>query len=572
MILSRQPARQGLILVHADYCLDYYLVAIVRAVIAGLSEQTGRYAAARPPSLAAGWSLTRRTPPSRLFGANGLRTGPDGRIYIAQVTGSQISALDVATGRLDTVSARGGEIIAPDDVAFGPHGDLYATEVMDGRVSRRNAAGRTQVLRDDVPSANGITFHRGRLFIGECREGGRLLELDLAGGAPHVLLENAPSPNAMEVGPDGLLYFPLMGANEIWRIDPEGGEPERVAGDLGVPDAVKFDSSGRIVSTQVHSGQVLRIDPRTGERAVLANLNPGLDNLTFVGERLFVSNFTGEITEILSGGESRPVLPGGLNWPLDLAVGADGNLYIADGTYFYVALADGTLQTAGMLFSPGYPGFLRGLAAAGPGEFVVTTSNGEVARYRPGSSESEVLADGFDQLYGVAVASPDSVVVAELGAGRVLSIRSGLVEVLASGLSNPVGVAITPHGTCLVTEAGAGRVTKLDGTSKTTFADGLQRPQGILVQNGLVYVLDAGAQQLIAFDLDGGTRRTIASELPVGAPPGVIPKPLLGMPPFSGPQGPFAGIAAGPDGTLYVSADAEGSVLALRQEEPSARG
>ena len=37
------------------------------------------------------------------------------------------------------------------------------------------------------------------------------------------------------------------------------------------------------------------------------------------------------------------------------------------------------------------------------------------------------------------------------------------------------------------------------------------------------------------------------------------------MPPFSGPQGPFAGIAAGPDGTLYVSADGEGSVLALRR-------
>jgi len=35
------------------------------------------------------------------------------------------------------------------------------------------------------------------------------------------------------------------------------------------------------------------------------------------------------------------------------------------------------------------------------------------------------------------------------------------------------------------------------------------------------------------------------------------------MPPFSGPQGPFAGIAAGPDGTLYLSADADGSVLAL---------
>ncbi len=69
---------------------------------------------------------------------------------------------------------------------------------------------------------------------------------------------------------------------------------------------------------------------------MLAQLNPGLDNLTFVGDRLFVSNFTGEITEILGGGETRTVLPGGLNWPLDLAVGDDGNLYVADGTYFYV--------------------------------------------------------------------------------------------------------------------------------------------------------------------------------------------------------------------------------------------
>ncbi len=531
----------------------------------------GRYPAARPPNLAEGWTLTRLTGPSRLFGANGLRTGPDGRVYIAQVTGSQISALDVDTGRLDTISAKGGEIVAPDDVAFDPEGNLYATEVMDGRVSMRDSAGRTRVLRDDVPSANGITFHQGRLFIGECREGGRLLELDRNGGAPRVLLQNVPSPNAMEVGPDGLLYFPVMGANEIWRIDPEGGVPERVAGDLGVPDAVKFDSDGYIVSTQVHSGQVLRIDPRSGDRTVLAALNPGLDNLTFVGERLFVSNFTGEITEILGAGETRTVLAGGLNWPLDLAVAADGNLYIADGTYFYVLLADGTLHTAGMLFTPGYPGFLRGVAPAGPGQFVVTTANGEVAYYRPEQNESEVLAEGFDQLYGVAVASSgafkDGIVVAELGAGRVLSIEQGRVRVLASGLSDPVGVAIAADGACLVSEAGAGRLLKLDGTGarSVTALDGLQRPQGVLVLDGQVYVVDAGAKELVSFDLESGARRTIAAELPVGAPPGVIPKPLRGMPPFSGPQGPFAGIAAGPDGTLYVSADADGSVVALRR-------
>jgi sugar lactone lactonase YvrE len=529
-----------------------------------ISTQPSRYPVSHPIEVAEDWQLERVTAPSRLFGANGLRTGPDGRIYIAQVTGSQISALDHRSRELVTASPKGGGIVAPDDVAFDASGNLYATEVMDGRVSVRDTSGRTRVLRDDVPSANGITFHHGRLFIGECREGGRLLEFDLAGGPPRVLLENVPSPNAMEVGPDGLLYFPVMGANEIWRVDPDGGEPQCVATDLGVPDAVKFDAQGYIVSTQVASGQVLRINPRSGEQRLLAQLNPGLDNCTFVGDQLFVSNFTGEITEISPDGTAQSVLAGGLNWPMDLAVGHDGHLYIADGTYFYVAMPDGSLRTAGMLFSPGYPGFVRGVVASGPGEFVVTTSGGQVSRYRPETSESDVLADGFDQLYGVAV-TPGGVVFAELGTGRVLALQSGDIEVLANDLREPVGVALDADGACLVAEAGAGRVVRVNGSRVDTVIADLRRPQGILVRAGVLYVVDAGAKELIAFDLTSHTRRAIASGLPVGPPPGVAPKPLRGMPPFSGPQGPFAGITAAADGTLYISADGDGSVLALRR-------
>lgn len=525
---------------------------------------TARYAAP-DPSAADGWQLRRLTAPSRLFGANGLRTGPDGRVYVAQVTGSQISALDLASGELETVSARGGDIIAPDDVAFGDDGTLFATEVMDGRVSARDTAGRTRVLRDDLPCANGITVHRGRLFVGECRDGGRLMELPLDGGAPRILLENLPSPNAMEVGPDGLLYYPLMTANEIWRVDPDGGEPQRVAADLGVPDAVKFDPDGFIVSTQVASGQVLRIDPRSGEKTVLVQLNPGLDNLTFVGDRLFASNFTGEITEILAGGQTSTLLPGGLNWPLDLTV-ADGRLYVADGTYFYEVGADGVLQTVGMLFSPGYPGFLRGVTAVGAAEFVVTTSGGQVARYRPADGETDFLATDFDQLYGVDVDGDGTIVFAELGTGRLLALRSGAVETLASGLREPVGVAIDADGAPLVAESGAGRVVRVGPGGVDTVVDGLQRPQGLHVRGERLYIVDAGAGELVEFDLatePSRARTTIAAGLPVGPPPGVEPKPLKGMPPFSGPQGPFAGVTSGPDGTLYVSADGDGSVLAV---------
>ena len=535
-------------------------------VPATASHPPSRYIAT-DPTVADGWRLERLTTPSRLFGANGLRTGPDGRVYVAQVTGSQISAVNLASSDVEAVSPKGSEIIAPDDVAFDSSGNLYATEVMDGRVSVRDADGAARVLRDDLPCANGITVYQDRLFINECRDGGRLMELDRATGAARILLEDLASPNAMEVGPDGMLYYPLMTANEIWRIDPDPNkhsEPQRVTGDLGVPDAVKFDAQGYLVSTQVASGQVLRIDPRTGDKTLLAQLNPGLDNLTFVGDRLFVSNFTGEITEILASGETRTALPGGLNWPLDLVVGDDGKLYVADGTYFYTVGIDGVLETVGMLFTPGYPGFLRGLAPTGAGAFVVATSGGQIARYRPGDGETDYLADGFDQLYGVAIGPGDSIVFAELGTGSVHALRSGNVELLASGLQDPVGVTFGSDGVPLVAESGAGRVVRLTGSTETV-VDGLQRPQGIHVRDGQLYIVDAGAKEIVAVDLASGERHTVASGLPIGPPPGVNPKPLKGMPPFSGPQGPFAGITSGSDGSLYVSADGDGSVLALRR-------
>ncbi len=523
-----------------------------------------RYRTTTPFTLADGVSVERLTPPSRLFGANGLRTGPDNRIYIAQVAGSQISALDVRTGALETISAKGGDIVAPDDIAFDPAGNLIATEYMDARVSVRGADGSSRVLRDDLPGANGITVHNGRLFVNECRIGGRLMELPLDGGAPVVLQDNLPMPNAMEVGPDGLLYYPVMGTNDIWRIDPDGGTPERVVGDLAGPDSVKFDAAGFIVSTQAGSGQVLRIDPRTGNRELLAQLAPGLDNCTFVDGRLFVSSFDGQINEVLGGGESRSILPGGLLWPLDLTVAPDGTLYVADGTFFY-EFRDGKLAVVASLFSLNTPGYLRGVTATGVAEFVGSTSLGQVVTYRHGPEpETTIIADGFDQLYGIAVAADGTIVTADAGAGKVASIRGGQTEVLASGLQRPIGVAFGPDNAVLVSESGAGRIVAAGTGGVDTVVDGLETPHGILVRGDQLLIVDVGLKALIAVDLVTKARQTLAAELPLGVPEGVTAKPLKGTPPFSGPMGPFAGITAGPDGTVYVSADAEGSVLAVR--------
>ena len=529
-----------------------------------MASLQGRYAGS-PAQVAGGWRLERLTPPSRLFGANGLTTGVDGRIYVAQVSGSQVSAIDVDSGAIETISAMGSDIVAPDDLVFDEQGNLYLTEITESRVCMRTPDGRVRVIQGDMPVANPITWHQGRLFAGECRIGARIMELDLQGGAPRVIAENVPMANAFQVGPDGKLYFPVMGTNEIWRVDLAGGPPEVVAGDLGVPDSVKFDSKGRIVTTQVASGQVLRLDLVSGTREVLADLGPGLDNVTFIGDRIFVSSIPGEITEILAPGKIRPIVPRSLQWPLGLAVGADGAIFVADGAFGYTLRPGGALDRAGMIFYPGCPGYMRGVVAgAQPGEWIITTGLGGVARYRPAAGESEFLDNGYDQLMGVDVAPGGAVVFAEYGTGRVLSAKNGAVEELATGLDKPMGVAVAPDGACYVAEAGAGRVVKLADGKAEPVLEGLGRPEGLAISGGRLVTVDTLTKQLIACDLSGAGRETLVSGLAVGAPQGVNPKFLGPIGDMAGPMINFSDVTAGPDGTLYVSADAEGSVLAIR--------
>ncbi|MCK5789485.1 MAG: SMP-30/gluconolactonase/LRE family protein [Ketobacter sp.] len=527
-----------------------------------MASYAGRYAYSGAAQVAAGWTLKRVTQPSRLFGANGIRTGPDGRIYVAQVSGSQISAIDLNGGGIETISPKGGAIIAPDDLVFDAQGNIFATEITAGRVSMLTANGQSQVVCGNLPCANPITLYQGRLFAGECRPDGRIMELDLHGGTPRIILENVPLPNAMEVGPDGNLYIPIMGTNEIWRVDLNGGSPEVVARDLGVPDAVKFDADGFIVSTQVASGQVLRIDPRTGERTILATIAPGLDNLTFVNDRLFVSSISGQINEVLSDGTIKSLVPDGLNWPLGLATDSNGLLFVADGGFTYWLQPGGELQPAGMLFTPGFPGYTRGVTSIGSGDYIVTTANGQVAHWSPAKQEHQVLAEGYDQLYGIAVSSTGVAVFAEKGTGCIHSVHTGLTETLARDLQGPCGVCFSEDH-CLVSEEDAGRVVRLTQGGVDTVLDDLQKPQGILVRDNMLYVVDTGAKELIQFDMVSNSRQVIATDLPVGAPPGVVPKFLDAIGVLSGPMGPFADITGGKNGVLYVSADAEGSVLEI---------
>src|SRR3546814_5451715 len=101
-------------------------------------------------------------------------------------------------------------------------------------------------------------------------------------------------------------------------------------------------------------------------------------------------------SDVCSSDLTRDLVPDGFNWPLGLAVDADGLIFVADGPFSYTLRPGARRELAGMLFTQGYPGYARGVAAAGPGEFVVATAMGVIARYWPAQQKSEVIISGLE--------------------------------------------------------------------------------------------------------------------------------------------------------------------------------
>jgi sugar lactone lactonase YvrE len=496
-----------------------------------------------------------------------MRLGPDGRLYVAQAFGSQISAIDITNGAVSVVSPHGGSIVAPDDLAFDSRGILYATEVMSERVCARSANGDVRIIADGVVGANGVTIHQDRIFMDECRPGGRMWELYADGRAPRLIADDLPLPNALFLGPDNNIYFPVIGANAIWRVSADGGRPEPFVTDLGLPTAVKINSKGEVMSTQGRTGEILKFDIQSRTRKVHAKVRPGIDNFALTADdRVFVSHFTdGGVCEIMPDGSERRLVEPGFCGPAGIAIATDGVLYASDGISMAAVDSDGSQRRVGMLFDGSFPGFVRGLSAGAEGNLIVTTANGGVATYHPVSHKIVEHATGLNELYGVAAGPGGSVVVAEGGAGRLLVIDGAEIKVAARGLSRPTGLAVASDGSCYVAESGKGSVSHINGGVSEVMG-GLDKPHGVLLSGDDLYVVDAGTHELVSFSLKTRKRTTIAFNLPVGSPPGVVPHVLAGIPGLlPGPITAFSGITQGRDGTIFVAADGEGTILAFRR-------
>ncbi|MFN0091867.1 MAG: SMP-30/gluconolactonase/LRE family protein [Acidimicrobiales bacterium] len=504
------------------------------------------------PKAGAGWSFEPLTPPSRLWGANGIVWGAGSQLMVTQVFGSQTTAIDVDTGEHRPFAPQGGGISMPDDGVFGADGSFYATEPMNNTVSVKNPDGSYRTLRDDLPGVNGITMDpaRRRLFADEFRPGGRLLELDPSGeAAPRVLLDELNGPNALAVGPDGAIYFPQVIANEIWRYDLETGQSRLAFADLASPTAVKFDSQGRLLTSEARVGRLTRIDLATGVRETVAQVAPGIDNLAVGdGDRLFLSHFTdGQVAEV-TGGRTRVLSEGGLCGPYGVAVRADGSFLVADGLSVAEIAPDGSVRRLLTLLAD-----LPSMAIAVgelDGRVAVLVERGQLFLFGPDRERTSPVGR-LRHPTSLAPGGDGVLLLVESGEGRVLRVdASGVIGEAATGLNRPHSAALGADGVLWVTEPDA--VVGLRGGEVVSRVGGFDGLQGIAVgADGTVVVAEPAGRRLVAIDPASGAADTIVSDAPIG-------------PPVTGARLPMSSVPVTASGRGFVvGANGEGSLRRL---------
>lgn len=171
------------------------------------------------------------------------------------------------------------------------------------------------------------------------------------------------------------------------------------------------------------------------------------------------------------GGQADEAL---LDFPEDVAVDANGNMYIAD-TYndaVRKVATDGTISTlagGGYGFSDGTGtdasfALPRGIATdANDNVYVADTSNNAIRKITPAGVVTTLLNSGLSAPYGIAIAGT-TLFILDNGSNSLKSmpLSGGVVTTVATGLNDPRKIAVTDDGTkAYIADSGSHRVLQI---------------------------------------------------------------------------------------------------------------
>ena len=267
---------------------------------------------------------------ARLNSPNGVALDRVGNLYIADTISHRIRRVD-ASGTITTVAGTGtsgysgdggpaveAQLNCPSDVAVDRSGNLYIADRANARIRRVDSSGNIQTVA-----------HTRRA---RCADGGPAVAVDRAG---NLFVADYDDHRIKRVDPSGTLTT-IAGVGERGYGGDNG---PAIHAQLNWPNGVAVDDIGNLFIADSGNDRIRRVDPQ------------GVIN-TVAG--IGVGGF---------GGDGGAAVGAALHSPGGVAVGGDGNLYIADSINTRIRRVDaqGIIRTiAGPRKNVQFPGGFRG--------------------------------------------------------------------------------------------------------------------------------------------------------------------------------------------------------------------
>jgi len=561
--------------------------------------------------------------------------------------------------------ARAASLSYPWGIAFDASGNLYIAEYQGSRVRRVDpsgtittaagggsapAANGSQVKQVNLNGPTGVAFDpSGNLLIVE-RNGQRVWKVNAAGimtsfagnGQPGFTGDGGPAtgaelytPEGIAAGPDGTVYIADTSNGRVRRVHPDGTIDSLAQGFRNGPTALALDSGGNLLLAQFYLNVIQRVTPAgvvttiagTGQSGfsgdgglpLAAQLSSPFGVAIDASGSIYVADHAnnrirridslGSTIATVAGqgafvGDGGPAVAARLSEPQDIALDAQGNLYIVDQTANRIRMVtpggqistvagtglsgtspDGTLATSALLQAP------NGVAVDPQGNLIIADSGNHLIRKVdlkgvistvPGSANQpytqHLAIDPQGNIY-FGLSYPAFAMVSKLGANGSVTTVAGTGQVGFSGDGGPAtsatlgvvnGLAVDGANNLYI--ADTTRVRRVDSRGIiTTFAG-----TGQLADTG-----DGGpatsaallAPTGLALDASGNLYIATYARVRRVTPDGIIhPWAGSGLSGFSGDGGPaltaaLAGrsfLAISPQGNLYVTDSANTRVRVVQ--------
>lgn len=391
---------------------------------------------------------------SGLPGINSLAFRKDGRLYATQVfLGDALYEIDVEGVKpprkiMEKMGGLNGFEFGPDDKLYGP---LW----FKGQVARVDVdKAELSVVAEGFKIPAAVNFDsKGNLFVVDTALG-QLVRVDTKSGAKKVVAQLKPSLDNLAIDDKDRIFVSNMADNGIQEVDPETGAAKQViSGKLALPGGIGVVSDGAKDTIYVADVFAYRtVDGATGEVSEPARMHADGVTLEYPmsatanGDDVLLSSwFTGTVQLIdRKTGKTKEMLHD-FKAPHDAIKLSDGSILVNELGSKSLVRASGEHGKDRTVVVGGLEGPVGMVAGPGGAVYVTEAFAGQVSKVEADGKKA-VVAKDLKGPEGIALAGDGKLIVAEVGAKRIVSIdpANGAVTEIAANL--PIGLPATPGG------------------------------------------------------------------------------------------------------------------------------